>query len=177
MVKTREHDALKTAADLMALSARTAPKSRGEDFVMVKTIVGTEVERLAQAMVKYGEETGKGNFDRDGENTRKSPVVLLIGIKDSTPVGLNCGACGEEKCGALKVREGPEYSGPHCALRLLDMGIALGSAVKTASLLNVDNRIMYRIGTVARRIGIVDWDFVMGIPLSATGKSIYFDRT
>ena len=56
------------------------------------------------------------------------------------------------------------------------MGIALGSAVKTASMLNVDNRIMYRIGTVARAMKMVVWDFVMGIPLSATGKNIFFDR-
>ncbi len=38
------------------------------------------------------------------------------------------------------------------------------------------NRIMYRIGTVARQLGMIDADYVMGIPLSATGKSIYFDR-
>jgi uncharacterized ferredoxin-like protein len=25
-------------------------------------------------------------------------------------------------------------------------------------------------------MGLIDADFVMGIPLSATGKSIYFDR-
>jgi len=59
----------------------------------------------------------------------------------------------------------------------LDMGIALGSAVKIAGLMNVDNRIMYRIGVVAREMKLVDADFVMGIPLSATGKSIYFDRS
>jgi uncharacterized ferredoxin-like protein len=29
---------------------------------------------------------------------------------------------------------------------------------------------------VARSIGLVDWDCVMGIPLSASGKNIYFDR-
>jgi uncharacterized ferredoxin-like protein len=56
------------------------------------------------------------------------------------------------------------------------MGIALGSAVKMAGILNIDNRIMYRAGVVARQIKLVDWDFVMGIPLSVTGKSIYFDR-
>ncbi len=56
------------------------------------------------------------------------------------------------------------------------MGIALGSAVKTASLLNADNRIMYRIGPVAREMGLVEADVVIGIPISATGKSIYFDR-
>jgi len=41
--------------------------------------------------------------------------------------------------------------------------------------LDVDNRIMYRVGVVARPMGIVDWDFAMGIPLSATGKKINFD--
>ncbi len=69
-----------------------------------------------------------------------------------------------------------EFRGPQCAYRLLDMGIALGSAVKTASILNADNRIMYRAGVVARQMGLIEADFVMGIPLSATGKSIYFDR-
>ncbi len=56
------------------------------------------------------------------------------------------------------------------------MGIALGSAAKTAGLLNADSRIMYRIGVAARQMGLVDWEFVLGIPLSVTGKSIYFDR-
>ena len=60
--------------------------------------------------------------------------------------------------------------------RLLDLGIALGSAVKTASLLNVDNRIMYRVGALARKMGYTQDDVVMGIPLSAQGKNIYFDR-
>ena len=72
-----------------------------------------------------------------------------------------------------KKKEAGEFEGPTCAYRLLDMGIALGSAVKTASMLNVDNRIMHRVGVVTRELGIVDWDFVMGIPLSVTGKSIY----
>jgi uncharacterized ferredoxin-like protein len=36
---------------------------------------------------------------------------------------------------------------------------------------------MYRIGTAAKRLGYLgDADIVMGIPLSATGKSVYFDR-
>jgi uncharacterized ferredoxin-like protein len=56
------------------------------------------------------------------------------------------------------------------------MGIALGAAVKTASMLNVDNRIMYRIGTVACAMKMVEWEFVMGIPLAATEKNIFFDR-
>jgi len=38
--------------------------------------------------------------------------------------------------------------------KLLDLGIAIGSAVRTASLLNVDNRIMFRAGTAARKLKI-----------------------
>ncbi|MDI3312576.1 MAG: DUF2148 domain-containing protein, partial [Thermoanaerobacterium sp.] len=69
-----------------------------------------------------------------------------------------------------------EFDGPMCAWRLIDLGIAIGSAVKTASMLNVDNRIMYRIGISAKRLNLIDGEIVVGIPLSATGKNIYFDR-
>jgi uncharacterized ferredoxin-like protein len=108
----------------------------------------------------------------------RSDAVVLIGIKSAAVLGLNCGACGFTDCKSLNDRQkvAVEFVGPQCAFRLLDMGIALGSAVKTASMFNVDNRIMYRIGAVARDMGIVDWDYVKGVPLSATGKSIFFDR-
>jgi uncharacterized ferredoxin-like protein len=161
----------------MEIAARTAPKTAGQDFVVTRVIEGQEVQALAEKMVEFGERTGKRNFDRDGKNVAASDAVILIGLKDAQPVNLDCGACGVEACTALLINshEG-EFRGPQCAFRLLDMGIALGSAVKTASLLNVDNRIMYRAGAVAREMGLLDADFVMGIPLSATGKSIYFDR-
>jgi uncharacterized ferredoxin-like protein len=166
---------LKMIAELMAISARTAPKSAGKDFVVTEIVVGDSLQRLAEKMVEFGERMGKKDFDRDGANVRNSDAVLLIGIKDAKTVGLNCGACGFDKCLKPNTHEG-EFKGPQCAYRLLDMGIALGSAVKTAGLLNVDNRIMYRAGVVAREMGLIDADYVMGIPLSATGKSIYFDR-
>jgi uncharacterized ferredoxin-like protein len=103
--------------------------------------------------------------------------MLVQNIAMNT-LGLDCAACGYPDCKTFQQqkKEAGEFSGPTCAYRLLDLGIALGSAVKTASMLNVDNRIMYRVGVVAREMDIVDWDFVMGIPLSVTGKSIYFDR-
>jgi uncharacterized ferredoxin-like protein len=168
-------DGLRAVAELMAISARTAPKSAGRDFIVVKIIEGEQVQALAEKMIEFGERTGKKNFDRDGANVRDSGAVVLVGLKDADVLGLNCGACGFEKCLEPNTFEG-EFRGPNCALRLLDLGIALGSAVKTAGLLNVDNRIMYRAGVVAREMGLIDADFVMGIPLSVTGKSIYFDR-
>ncbi|HHY71146.1 MAG TPA: hypothetical protein GX519_05765, partial [Thermoanaerobacterales bacterium] len=101
----------------------------------------------------------------------------VVAIKDAKIAGLNCGACGYDECAKLpKPNDGFEFAGPFCAWRLVDLGIAIGSAAKTASMLNVDNRIMYRIGVVARKMGIIDGDVVLGIPLSATGKNIFFDR-
>ena len=168
---------LRVAADLMDIAARTAPKSAGQDYVVVHIVEGDAIKELADKMIEYGKRTGKKNFDRDGKNVAASEAVVLIGIKDAKSVNLDCGACGSETCEGLMINshEG-EFRGPQCAFRLLDMGIALGSAVKTASLLNIDNRIMYRAGVAAREMGLIDADFVMGIPLSATGKSIYFDR-
>jgi len=168
---------LRIVADMMALAARTAPKSVGKDFVVIRIIEGEAVKALAERMLAYGQQTGKKNFDRDGANVAASDVVVLIGIKDAQPLGLNCGACGVDICEMLPINTfAAEFRGPQCAYRLLDMGIALGSAVKTASILNADNRIMYRAGVVACHMGLIEADFVMGIPLSATGKSIYFDR-
>jgi uncharacterized ferredoxin-like protein len=92
---------------------------------------------------------------------------------------LNCGACGHGGCVEfLKVekREGEDYRGPLCMFQAVDLGIALGSAVKVASDLNVDNRIMYTLGAAARKLGMLDCDVIVGIPLSITGKNPFFDH-
>jgi len=169
-------DSIIRGVEFMAIAARTAPKAKGDDFVGIKIIAGEEVKKLADAMVKYGEGNKKKNYDRDGENVRNSSAVLLLSLEDPRVAGLNCGACGVNNCADLKTVEGEEFAGPLCAWRLLDLGIALGSAVKTASIFNLDNRIMYRVGAVARNIGMMEGQIVVGIPVSAEGKSIYFDR-
>jgi uncharacterized ferredoxin-like protein len=165
-------------AGMMEVSARTAPKSRGEDFVKIMTILGDDIERLADAMLKYGIEREKKDFDRDSKNVRECHAVVLLGLKDSTPLKLNCGACGYPDCKSFKAAEiiDGDFKGPICSYRLIDLGIALGSAAKTAQIHNADNRIMYRAGVVARSMGLVDWDYVLAIPLSATGKNLFFDR-
>ncbi|TKJ28636.1 MAG: hypothetical protein CEE40_11215 [Chloroflexi bacterium B3_Chlor] len=166
---------LHIVAELMALSARTSPKGKGEDFIVTQIVEGDDLAVLGRNMIEFGERTGKELFDRDAKNVMDSAAVLLIGMKDATALGLNCGACGAEKCVKINTYEG-EFTGPQCSLRMLDLGIATGSAVKTASILNADNRIMYRIGPVAKEMGLIDADVILGIPISATGKSIYFDR-
>lgn len=169
-------DVLENVAELMAVSARTAPKAGGKDFVEIKVIGEEKIDKLADEMINYGKESGKKNFDRDGENVRKSNQVVLLSLNEAGVLGLDCGACGFDTCDQLELKTGPEFDGPMCAWRLMDLGIAMGSAVKTASILNVDNRIMYRIGVAAKKMNLIDGEVVVGIPISASGKNIYFDR-
>jgi uncharacterized ferredoxin-like protein len=170
-------EATQIIAELMRISARTAPKTKGEDFLQVQVVDGPRLDKLAAEMEAYGLSSHKSNFDRDAASIRGSAGVVLIGLKDASTAGLNCGACGYPRCKDLPAPiEGSEFRGPFCAYRLMDLGIALGSAAKTASALNADSRIMYRAGVLARRMGLIDADVVIAIPIAATGKSIYFDR-
>ena len=69
------------------------------------------------------------------------------------------------------------FHGPNCIIKMADLGIALGSAAKTASLHNVDNRVMFSAGVAALSLGWLEGCSVAyALPLKASGKSIYFDR-
>jgi uncharacterized ferredoxin-like protein len=121
-------------------------------------------------------------FKRDADNVRNSAAVMLIGVSRDPKrieLPLNCGACGYKNCKALLAvgkREGEDFTGPVCIFQAIDLGIALGSAVKMAGELNIDNRMMYTIGAAAKKLKLLDSDIIIGIPLSATGKNPYFDR-
>ncbi len=163
----------------MAISARTAPKAAGRDSLEIVLVTGEDKKKLSDYMRRLAEERNIPNFTRDAMGVEVSSAVLLIGVWGDETIGLNCGACGFENCSELKKaekKEGRDFRGPSCAYKIMDLGIALGSAVKTASILNVDNRIMYRIGTAARALGMAKSDVVMGIPLASAGKSPFFDR-
>lgn len=172
-------DAIMTVAKLMMISAETAPKGRGENYITAEALEGEGLKKLGQEMIRYGEETNKELFVRDGNNILNSQACVLIGLKSTSPLGLNCGACGYDSCDELQQnypKQGQDFIGPLCIIRALDLGIAIGSAVKTASIHNIDNRVMYRAGVLARVLKLIDADIVMGIPLSVSGKSIFFDR-
>ncbi|MEM2214632.1 MAG: DUF2148 domain-containing protein [Candidatus Nezhaarchaeales archaeon] len=164
VVESREkivEESLINVARLMALSAITAPKARGVDNVVVGIIQDrTDIERLAEVMEKMAEELGE-YFRRDADNIRRSNVVVLIGCK--------------VKDIGVKAPRSHQYD-INLVLNLINLGIAIGSAVKTASLHNVDNRVMYTAGLAAQTLKLIDADVVLAIPLSATSKNIYFDR-
>jgi len=179
-----QQEAVRMAASLMAAAARTAPKTRGLDSVETLLLDGGDLEVLAQAMeAKVAEKGNKlPSFARDAKNVRNALAVLLIGVTGepkNPKVPLDCGACGYSGCAEFaeaQKAEGEDFRGPLCVFQALDLGIALGSAAKTAGLLNVDNRIMYTIGAAARKLKLLDSDIVIGFPLSISGKSPYFDR-
>lgn len=165
---------------LMLISARTAPKSGGVDDVLTAIVFGKEKDSLVAEMEKIAGEREISGFSRDAGNVRNSEAVVLIGVRGTEKFGMNCGACGYANCEEFEKAQkkaGQDFTGPTCVFKALDLGIAVGSAVKTASLLNVDNRIMYRIGAAARRLNMMsEASVIMGIPVSAKGKNIYFDR-
>ncbi len=179
MVFEVEREVAQLVGKLMLGGARTAPKARGQDDLVLALVTEEEErERLAQEMEKVAER-GKAFafFKRDAANIRQSEAVVLIGLKFRRPVGVNCKGCGFdcEEVTKAKRSEG-DFSGPVCAMRLVDLGIAIGSAVSIAKDLCVDNRVMYTVGVAARRLGMLDADLVFGIPLSVKGKNIFFDR-
>ncbi len=163
-------------AQLMCASAQTAPKSKGIDTIQTAIISGDQIGQVADMMDVLSVERGLPFLARDAKNLRRSPCAVLVGVT-SAPLGLNCGACGYGMCSHLpEKKEQGDFSGPLCHFKTLDLGIALSSAAQTASLHNADNRIMYTVGTASRRLGLMDADLVIGIPLSFSGKNPYFDR-
>jgi len=170
-------NAVNMVGELMAVAATTAPKAGGKDFIEVRLLTDSERITLGNDMIQIGKERETWGFERDGKNVLDSDAVLLVGLLEHKGAGLNCGGCGFASCEEFNAKSHTgDFAGPNCALRLMDLGIALGSAVKIASELNVDNRIMYRIGVSAQRLGLSKSRISHGIPLSATGKSIFFDR-
>lgn len=178
--RTAEKEAILNAVKLMLVSARTAPKSGGKDDISASIVYGKEKDAIARKMRQIARERKLEGFTRDARNLRDSEAALLVGVKGDKSFGLDCGACGYETCKKFEKatrKKGRDFAGPTCLYKSLDLGIALGSAVKTAGILNVDNRIMYRVGAAAKMLDkLPKATIVIGIPVSAEGKSIYFDR-
>jgi uncharacterized ferredoxin-like protein len=177
-----ETEAVKTVAGLMALAARTAPKAVGLDSLVIEVVTSKDQEKIAAKMISIAKETGMDFFRTNGEQVAASDALVLIGVAGQKTLGLNCGGCGFASCAemakahaAAKSRKA-DFPGPNCVFKVSDLGIAVGSAVKTAGIHNADNRIMYSAGVAAMRLGILKGcTMAYGIPLKSSGKNIFFD--
>lgn len=191
-----ELNGLKSVAGLMAVAARTAPKSGGQDWIQSHVASPEEQKAIVEMMQGIGEAKGKsaskesearGNAIRmdcmsDAKAVGASGLLFLIGVQGRKTVGIDCGGCGFPSCADM-LKRAPlstgefDFPGPFCIFRVMDLSIAAGSAVKTAMDNNVDNRMMQKVGVAVLKMGLLKpCDLALGIPLSATGKNIYFDR-
>jgi len=167
-----EAEALKIVADLMCLAARTAPKTRGVDVILTRVADEADRARLADEMQRIAQTENQAFFLRDANNLRAAGACVLVAAT-AKPAGLKvCGTCGFESCAACT------QAGAVCAFNHIDLGIAAASAAGVAALHHADCRIMYSIGMAAQRLRLFGQETVgiLGIPLSATGKSPFFDR-
>ena len=165
--------AMQTAARMCA-AARTAPKGHGKDTLHTYVLTGEDKEALACKMEEVGlREMGDEMptwYGRDAACVRKALAVVLIGA-DKQPRGVpHCGYCEHGDCAGCRA------AGGNCAFAYVDLGIAVSSAVSIGAADMVDCRIMYSIGKTAAEMDF-DPDVVwLGIPLSISGKNIFFDR-
>lgn len=169
-----EARAVDQVVELMALAARTAPKAKGVDNLVIVAARATAKDQLTSEMRRIVQEDGGlPNFERDAGNVDKAAVVLLLGQRVK-PLGPKpCGFCGFKDC-----EDNLRNSGL-CAISIGDLGIALGSAVSVAAAHHVDNRIMFTLGRAAINLNLFDDKEVRvayGIPISVSGKNPFFDR-
>lgn len=95
----------------------------------------------------------------------------MIGMTKGYRGVRNCGFCGHTDCAGCK------EAGGACFMEAVDLGIALSAACAAAADLRVDNRIMFSIGKAAMEMDLGYGDVIwQGIPLSITGKNVFFDR-
>lgn len=184
--------AVRTVAELCAAAAVTAPKSGGQLFLkgrplFIETVIVDDkptLKRLAEWMRARGRERRQEIWFRDAAMAERIDAVLFIGLKDWYPPIYDCGMCGYATCAefmeaakALRERSADlEFMGPQCNLRNVDLGIAVGSAAKAASLNNVDSRCQTRIAVAARKLGLIQAEAAVALSLSVTHKNPGFDN-
>ncbi|MFA5857929.1 MAG: DUF2148 domain-containing protein [Elusimicrobiota bacterium] len=169
-----EKNAASTIAELMCAAARTAPKARGRDNLLYAIITeDTEKEQIAKVMEQIAaEEPNRVKvMTRDAQGIRKCMALLLFGTKFAY-YDLNCSFCGWPTCEQAKQHRA------QCIYAAHDLGLAIGSACAIAGVHHIDNRVMYSVGYAARKMKLLgdDAGIIFGIPLSITGKNIFFDR-
>ncbi len=161
-------------AKKMMLAARTAPKGRGVDNLLIALADKEAIKEISNHMKLMAEEgRGAGFFIRDAENILLSEAIVLIGTKISAMGLKQCGLCGFKDC-----EEKNRHPKHPCSFNTGDLGIAIGSAVSIACDARIDNRIMFSVGKAAKEMNLLGEEaaIIYAIPLSASAKNPFFDR-
>jgi uncharacterized ferredoxin-like protein len=180
-------------ATLMAAAAITAPKSGGQLFLagkpnFLETVITADPAsrgELANWLRARGKERREAIWFRDAEVAEAVDAILFIGLAPNWyPPNYDCGACGYATCAeflhaakTLRAQSAElEFTGPTCNLRDIDLGIAVGSAAKTAAMHSIDCRCQTRVAVAARKLGVITAEIAVALSLSVTHKAIGFDR-
>ncbi len=160
---TLRADTVVHVARLMAAAAITAPKSGGQlllqgkhNFMEAVIVADAETRsEIAAWLRRRGAERRETIWFRDADVADAVDAILFVGLKpDWYPPNYDCGACGYATCaeflhGTAALRKDSanlEFGGPVCNLRDIDLGIAVGSAAKTAAIHSIDCRCQTRAG-------------------------------
>ena len=167
-----EHEGVMMVARQICIAARTAPKAKGIDNLFTLVLNGLEKDELAEEMQRFGEDRNLAFFIRDANCVRRAQVLVLLGTKIEQLEVSGCEFCGFKDCAENRKNEGI------CAFNTGDLGIAVGSAVSIAADNRVDNRVLFTAGRAALNLKLLGEEvkIALGIPLSVSGKSPFFDR-
>jgi uncharacterized ferredoxin-like protein len=186
-------EAVRQVATLMAAAAITAPKSGGMMFMAGKPgfleTVAVEDQTLRGELGAWmrarGRERREAIWFRDAEIAETVDAILFVGLAPNWyPPNYDCGACGYATCVEFlhetKVLRGEseelEFAGPTCNMRDVDLGIAVGSAARTAAMHAIDCRCQTRVAVAARKLGLITAEFAVALSLSVSNKALGFDR-
>jgi len=184
---------VRQVAQLMAGAAITAPKSGGQLFLagkpnFMETVIADDPadrSQLGAWMRARGKERRERIWFRDADVAEAVDAILFVGLLPGWyPPNYDCGACGYATCAeflhhtrTLRAESDElEFHGPVCNLRDIDLGIAVGSAAKTAAMHSIDCRCQTRVATAARKLGYIQADHAVALSLSMNHKAVGFDR-
>lgn len=163
-----------SVAKQMATAARTAPKARGIDNLVIAIADKREIERISATMEEIASRQESSSFFlRDSKNIQNSDYLILIGTRIKSINVQPCNLCGFANC-----EEKDKQPNVPCIFNTNDLGIAIGSAVSIAANHRIDNRVMYSIGKAVVDMELLGKDvkIAFGIPLSVSSKNPFFDR-
>jgi uncharacterized ferredoxin-like protein len=165
-------ETLRLVAQKMMLAALTAPKTRGIDSIAAAMAEGEDIIAISNKLKEMGEADGPGSYlTRDSKNILLADVIVLVGVR-FIPLDMDCGFCGYS---CAEQRSNPRQP---CTFNVVDLGIAIGSAVSIAADNRADSRVMNSVGLAAKEMNLMgdEIGLIFGIPLSCSSKSPFFDR-